>query len=120
MRTPVLLRDRGVADACSLTVDVVTLPARFGPSLATSLDVDSLRADQARVEIVDSMHVMSNAANRLVVSAQLRLRRLPDDRDDALAGEIQRCVNALLADFDRLRALLWTLQHGDGADGSAD
>ena len=78
--------------------------------------VDSLHADPARAEIVDSMHVMSNAANRLVVSAQLRLRK---QRDSSLAGEIQQCVTALLADFDRLRALLWSLQHGDGADDGA-
>ena len=54
------------------------------------------------------MHVMSNAANRLVVSAQLKIR---NNRDSAIAREIQGSVDALLAEFDRLRGLLLTLQH---------
>ena len=53
------------------------------------------------------MHVMSNAANRLVVSAQLKIR---NNRDTAIAREIQGSVDALLAEFDRLRGLLLTLQ----------
>jgi hypothetical protein len=53
------------------------------------------------------MHVMSNAANRLVVSAQLELRR---NRDEELAHELQACINTLLAEFDRLRGLLLTMQ----------
>jgi hypothetical protein len=78
--------------------------------------VDSPPSDLAKAGIVDSMHVMSNAANRLVVSVQLKIRH---QRDTAIAREIQACIDDLLRDFARLRELLWSLQHGtNGAEGA--
>jgi hypothetical protein len=75
--------------------------------LHSSSIVDSATSDTARAGIVDAMHVMSNAANRLVVSAQLKIR---NNRDSAVARDIQASVDALLAEFERLRGLLLTLQ----------
>jgi hypothetical protein len=58
-------------------------------------------------DIVDAMHVVSNACNRVVVSAQLEART---QGDPAIAAEIRACVGVLLVDFARLRALLWALR----------
>ena len=63
--------------------------------------------DPSASDIVDAMHLMSNASNRLVVSAQLQARA---QGDPAIAEEIQACIGVLLDDFARLRALLWALR----------
>lgn len=63
--------------------------------------------DTSESDLVDAMHVMSNACNRVIVSAQLEARA---QGDPAIGDEIRACVGTLLVDFARLRALLWTLR----------